>query len=754
MNKIFPLLLKHRKITIAIILLITILLGLQIGKLKINSDIFSSLPKDDPAAVLYRAIGEKYQGSSIGIIILESKNLYSYKTLADVAKITEIVQNTDGVQSVTSITSIINIKSDEAGIEIGNLVDPYNIPQTSDEIKKLKEVIESNQMYHGAIVSKDGKSTIIMFTIDSGVNQEKVGIEIKDKIGASNFDQTIHYGGLPMMMQELSSIIFTDMLWLIPLVVLILLLILFLSFKSFKAAILPLITVGIATIWTLGIMGLFGYEISMIGGMIPVILFAVGSAYAIHVVNHISENIQENYIEGIITSLKYLILPVFLSSLTTVFGFLSFIFGSYLTMIKEFGAFCALGTFFSFLLAILFIPTIVSFFPITQKKVIKKETFLSKFILKPLSNVITRHPKYILLFWSVIVTLGVIGTFQIDRSTNLATFFKKESQTRISEITLQEKFGGSAPVYIIFKGDIQDPKVLLKMKEVSNFLKKNRYISNTTSVADLIEQMNNGMGEGLQIPNDRAKIEQLWFLLEGQEIMNQLVSENLDEAIIQSRFASSSTKETQKFIHEVEAYIGVNKIENLDIQLSGMPSVYANMDKSLLNSQLSSLAIAIVLVLVLVSISLKSIKLGLLGIIPILVTVTAIFGFMGFSSIALDVATVSVASIVLGIGIDYSIHTITSFNFFMQQTHNLQDAIQKTILLTGKSILINAVSVSVGFSILVFAHLVPMQYMGLLVAISMIFSAAGALTLLPVMLIIYNRIKIKHLKIKTNGKHN
>jgi predicted RND superfamily exporter protein len=490
-------------------------------------------------------------------------------------------------------------------------------------------------------------------------------------------------------------------------------------------------------------MAILGYEITMIGGIIPVILFAVGSAYSIHVINHIRENQEEDYRKRILSSLGYLVLPVFLSSLTTVFGFVSFIFGSYLTMIKDFGIFCAVGTFFSFILALTFIPALISFFPTPPRRVSDKESLLTKKFLRPLSSLVLKYPKYVLIFWISLVILGIIGTFKIDRSTNLASFFNKKSETRIAEETLQEQFGGSAPVYVLFKGDVHDPDFLAKMDDFSDFLKTNPHISHVTSIVDLIEQMNEAMGEGRKLPTDRAKIEQLWFLLEGHEVMEQLVSDDLDEAIIQTRFSSINTNDTKKFIDEVEEYIAAHQDENVTIQLSGIPSVYVNMDSSLLKSQLSSLSIAIVLVLLLISISLRSLKLGIMGIVPILVTVSAVFGFMGFTGISLDVATVSVASIVLGIGIDYSIHTISSFNYYFKIKNDIDYAIKNTICIIGKSIMINATAVGLGFSVLLFSHLIPMKFMGLLIAISMLLSSIGALTLLPIMIIINHNYKNK-----------
>lgn len=743
MKKTLSYIIKFRTLILVTILAITLVMGWQMKNLKINSDIISSLPDDDPAAVLYKEIGEKYQGSTIGIIIVNSENLYSAQTIADVATITDIVQSTKGVESVTSLANIINIKTDEYGLEVGNLVDIYALPETEEELMNLKNEVESNEMYKGVIVSNDGKSTIVMFTLATDVNQEEVGKEIKEKIAAQNFSHGITYGGLPMMMQELSTIIFNDMVWLIPSVAILLLIILFLSFKSVRGTILPLITVSIAITWTLGLMAILGYEITMIGGIIPVILFAVGSAYSIHVINHIRENQEEDYRKRILSSLGYLVLPVFLSSLTTVFGFVSFIFGSYLTMIKDFGIFCAVGTFFSFILALTFIPVLISFFPTPPRRVSDKESLLTKKFLRPLSSLVLKYPKYVLIFWISLVILGIIGTFKIDRSTNLASFFNKKSETRIAEETLQEQFGGSAPVYVLFKGDVHDPDFLAKMGDFSDFLKTNPHISHVTSIVDLIEQMNEAMGEGRKLPTDRAKIEQLWFLLEGHEVMEQLVSDDLDEAIIQTRFSSINTNDTKKFIDEVEEYITAHQDENVTIQLSGIPSVYVNMDSSLLKSQLSSLSIAIVLVLLLISISLKSLKLGIMGIVPILVTVSAVFGFMGFTGISLDVATVSVASIVLGIGIDYSIHTISSFNYYFKIKNDIDYAIKNTICIIGKSIMINATAVGLGFSVLLFSHLIPMKFMGLLIAISMLLSSIGALTLLPIMIIINHNYKNK-----------
>ena len=320
-------------------------------------------------------------------------------------------------------------------------------------------------------------------------------------------------------------------------------------------------------------------------------------------------------------------------------------------------------------------------------------------------------------------------------------YFKKDNPTRISEDIMQRKFGGSQPVFVVFEGNMQSPEVLKTMIKTEKYMKQSPDISTTQSVADLIEQMNDVMGEGKRIPDEQDKIEQLWFLLDGQDIMPQLVTDELDKGIIQSRLISYDSKNMQIFVDYMNKFIQENSTENCKIQLTGMPSVYVKMDKSLFESQMSSLAIALVLVLVIVGLILRSFSKGVYATIPIIATITILFGFMGYVGISLDVATVLVASVALGIGIDYSIHIITHFNHALKETRDINKALEDTILLSGKAIVINVVSVAAGFLVLIFSQMVPLQNFGMLVALSMIGSGLGALTLLPVVLILANRRK-------------
>ena len=344
--------------------------------------------------------------------------------------------------------------------------------------------------------------------------------------------------------------------------------------------------------------------------------------------------------------------------------------------------------------------------------------------------------------------ISIGGMFLIKTSVNMADYFKKDNPTRVSEDIMQKKFGGSLPVFVVFKGDMQSPKVLKMMISTEDYLEQSPDISTTQSVADLVEEMNDAMGEGKKIPDSKRQIQDLWFLLDGQDIMEQLVSKKLDEGIIQARFASADSKAMENFVEYMNKFIKDNSTADCTIELTGMPSVYVKLNDSLVRSQFSSLIIAILFVLVIVGLLLKSFTKGIYSTIPIIATIVILFGFMGYAGIALDIATVLVASIALGIGIDYSIHTITHYNHSYSDTGDINEAIETTLMVSGKAIIINVVSVAAGFLVLLFSQMVPLQNFGLLVALSMFGSGLGALTLLPVILILTYRKKANNIKIK------
>ena len=306
---------------------------------------------------------------------------------------------------------------------------------------------------------------------------------------------------------------------------------------------------------------------------------------------------------------------------------------------------------------------------------------------------------------------------------------------------MEAKFGGSKPVFAVFKGEVQSPELLNGMLEFSTYLKETGYVTSTQSIADVVAKLNLALGGETPIPEEMSYVQQLWFIL-GQQDLSQLITEDLDQALIIGKFNNEGQANIEDFKKHVNAYLEEHTSDDYTIQVTGMPYVNAQLDKSLVKSQLTSLIIAVILVIALVSFIFKSLLEGLYASVPIIATIAVLYGVMGLTGIPLNVVTVLVASVAMGIGIDYSIHYITHFNDALKREFEINNAVEEAIMISGKAILINFISVSAGFLILIFSDLMPMVYFGILIALSMLGSSMGALTLLPAILLLGKRRRL------------
>lgn len=743
-NNISKQIIRFRWFIVIAVAVCTAFFGVQLKNLTIDADVLSSLPDDDKHAVLLKKIGQNFGGNRMGIVILETDNIYQKSVIEHIRILTDSIEKIEGISSVSSLSNIINIKGGDFGIEIGRLVDEYELPDSQEEFDALRTNIAANPMYNGSIVSEDETSCLVVFTLEDRANVNEVARRVLNKTQALNLPEKLYYIGSPMLITYISELMKNDLVKLLPIAFLLIAIILFVSFKSIKGVILPLLSAVIAIIWSLGTMSLLGFSMSMISNNIPIILLAVGSAYTIHVVNRVNELSKSGSADVVRLALNYVMAPVILAALTTAIGFISFVFGAYLEMIVDFGLFTALGTFIACVMAVFFVPALLSIFPQKVKKESvnnPKISILSKRVLSPLVNLLFFRPRAILLIWLLVIVGSLSGIMFIKRSVDIQDYFKKGNPTREAERIMVEKFGGTKPVFVHFEGNMQDPEVLKTMISASEYMEQSPDIYTSMSVAKLISEIHMAITGERTIPEDIAMIEQMWFLLDGNEIMQRFVNEDLTEGIIISKFKSPDNQSKIVFAKYMDQFIQENSRENCKIEVTGMPFVDITMDRSLINSQLGSISIAIIFVIIIVGFMLRSLRNGLHASLPIMAAITMLFGIMGLTGISLNIATVLVASVALGIGIDYSIHIISHFNENYAKTGQLEQSLKDTILISGRAIVINVISVSAGFLVLVFSEMVPLQYFGILIAISMVSSSLAAMTLLPAILIIIHKNK-------------
>jgi len=735
MQKLASLILRFRLLIISMALLITIALGINLKDIKINSDVTTYLPASDESVKLFKYIGQEYGTSWTAIIIVESNETFSKQTIEHIYKITDTLRYFEGIEYVSSLTNILDIKTTEDGFEISRLIDEYALPQTEKELTHLKSYTLSKDIYKGQLISEDARFSLILCQISAEHDKNKMAQEIKNIVKSFNFPEKFYFEGMPFQVYSIMKYVIDDLIILTPLIVIIILLTLYLSFRSFRGVLLPIIAVAMGIIWTLSLMTLLGIKLSPLSDALPVVLFAVGSAYGIHVVNRIKFHVtsSENKKQQLTQAFSEVGLAVILAGLTTFVGFLSFIFNSYLTIVKEFGIFAALGVAFTLFISITFIPAVISYLPVEKQNKEKKKFNFSIIdtFLKWLSLVVIKKRK--LIFYSVLIIMmfSFIGMPLIKRKVDIIEYFKPKSDIRNSAQIMNTEFGGSLPVQIVVKGDILTPETLQKMDDVAAFIQSLDGISNVRSVADFVKQMNDAMGEGNKIPDSREKIANLWFMLEGDEIITQMLNYSKDEAVM---YATMKNIEAQKMHHvndTINNYLKSLSTPLLSFKATGLQSIYSNLNDSMMKNLIQSMILAFIFIFLTMLFLLRSVKGALIGMITLFFSVAFIFGFMGFTGIALDIATILIASVTVGIGIDYSIHFVSSYKMYLSQNYGIDEAIQNTIKTTGKAIVINVITIIMGFLVLLFANLIPLQQLGILIAVTMFCSGFGSITLMP-----------------------
>ena len=939
--------LKWRLTIILLSAIISIFMVIGFHKLRVESDISKWLKQDSPEIQSLKYISEIFGGTDLAMVAIETENVFTYPVLQVLAELQKSYETVEGVSGVTSLMNIVDIRGTESGIEVSTLIDKFNIPETPDSLKKLRNYVLSRDIYSGKIVSTDGRIALFLIKLKRDVEKPAVADKIRnitEKIlKDSRLSVKVYYSGSPMLIKEINKYILGDMKRLVPFVIVVVLVVLFLGMRTWEGVVLPLGVVLLSSLWSMSLMAWLNIPLSVISNTIPVLLIAIGTAYGIHVITRYKRNTEKGVLRenGIKATLREVSTPVFLAALTTITAFLSFL-GSYIRTISHFGIFTALGVFFSMLLSLLLIPAVLSYLRIPRsiEERIGMKTLWYEKMSRKFSEVILKHERITVMAGILILVLGIVGLTRLKTSASLMDYFPKKSELRKSTELLRNEFGGDIPVYVLVKGDLKNPLVLDEMLQFEKYMRIHSDISFPQSVANLIARMNDVLMGVKAIPETKSQVENLTFMLEGQALLSQLVNSDYSEGIIQanaslSAYAKIKTYLEHKFVKNIisvkldtvkdakeeilsywsgkiaeriiwdlrywqkdtlwdaphlkdtlhslyslkihaskelieelsqsfseyfEEEAGVflssskiqklvkeflNEVQNRNIDTtklnrmvkkyiprslveedpemvgytqdrlmsiviekmkahriqeiysriahlfpddlnrnkefvdeikgeiftflreeigvplnilnvstkdtvkigviySGLLPVEKKIDENLFQSQIRSLLIALFVVTLLVSIQLKSFSAGFITVSPIILVVAINFGIMGFFGIKLDSGTMMVASIAIGIGIDYAIHFISHFKEEYRKTGDVIESLHTTIHEKGRAIVVNALTVGLGFLILVFANLVPVRNFGWLLALTMLTSATLALSFLPALILIAKKSFIKN----------
>ena len=730
---------------ISFTLLLTIFFMWKINELKIDPGLRSLVPKDHKIVKNMELAEDLFSSNEIVVIAVESENLISEQILDKYSSLHDSLVNIPSVSRVASIYSQKYIVPDDGGFEIQKILN--KIPEDSLETSAFIEKIQASEII-GSLISAELNIMCFIAQITAPTDFDEIAFRenLFQIIDSFKGIEDIYIASSIISAAESIDSVKRDMRTFTPIALGLMILLLILSFRSWTGTFLPLFVVGFSILWTFGLMAWLDISVPIIGGLIPIMLIAIANNYGIHIISHYYEftklDINLDRVEILKRTMKRLGMPIFLAGFTTVISFLSLVTHE-LSKVREIGLLVSFGIAVSFFLSLLLIPAILILVP--------RPTYLGKEkSLETVNNFLVNWGKFFVKnrvpFLAVLFSIMFIFSFGI-RDITIDTvpdnYFPKDSKIRRSSAVISEVFGGSTQLNILIEGDIYDPLSLKHIDKLMSHIKeKNSIVSSTYSIADVVKKMhysfNNGNADSLKIPSSRELIEQYMFLysIAGEDndfdlILNDTDDPNYTQGFV--RIKKVSTVDLMALVDDTEDYIKSNYYDGQPINpmLSGPAALLGAVSHSVIRGQIISLGIASIILFSIMALVFRSLIGGVLASLPMLLAVILIFGLLGNFSIPLNMTTSLLTCILVGVGIDYSVHFLWHLREHLREGDNLDDAISNTMKVSGKGILFNGISVIVGFSVLMFSVFMPLKEFSILIMASIGFCLIGGMAILP-----------------------
>lgn len=751
MDRLTRWILRWPKTTLVLILLFTVAFAVGIPRLQIDNSVDSMLPANHPARILYDKVNDTFGGTDILIVALKSDDVFSVSTLNQVIELTGKFEAVPGVDKVVSLSTVKRMQGSGGDLIVRDLMP--TVPADARARAELRDYVLGNALYVDNVISSDGHYAGFIIELAPDADDSAVYGAIREITGSQQNASDFYVAGGPAVNAEMSIAMKSDLVRLIPFVVLVLALVLYLSLRTLQGVFLPLVVVLISTIWTVGLMAWTRTTMAMISTTLPVMLIAIGVADAIHILTdyYVGVGAGKDKREAIRLVMRHIGLAVVLTSITTLVGFLS-LGTSPVRQVMQFGLFVGFGVMAALAVTLTMIPAVLELSKVPSG-IIKRAARTqrrTKLALAPWLNwvakVVVIHRKAIVVVGIGIFLLAAIGGTRLTVETNTLRFFRPDSPVRQATEVVDKSFGGSENLSLIVDGDIKSPQVLNSMLALQNWAEGLPQVGYTVSIADYVAQINESLHDNDPaqhvIPQTRNAVAQEILLYEmsgDPSDFSRVVNYNYDEARIAMRMESLTSSQLGALVDEIDSHAVKTASGEFGVKITGSSYLFKVLTDLLVHGQVLSLLVSLFGVALVVGLIFRSLRFGLLSMIPLGFTITLNFGVMGWLGIPLDTATTMIASIAIGIGVDYTVHFLSKYRRERREGVVPHDAVSETIRTVGRPIIYNAVAVAAGFAVLLFSSFGPIATLGALVAVTMGISALAALTLLPAALLMIKK---------------
>ncbi len=725
----------------------------------IDNDVTAWFAKDDPVYRDYERFRHEFAGTRALIIALRVEAadspglLFSRATLKLIEQITGDIERVDTVQQVHSLATATIVRAlpvaatagddspDEGGLDVRPLLENLD----GRDPAEIKRLALDDELIRGDLISNDARTTAIIVTFDEDrIDEVRAGvIERIHEIVDPKLPPGIaaYYNGSLEISETYNRVTLDNQRKFTPPILLFTVIAIYVSFRSWRKTALTMFAVLISVLWTLGLYSLLGYSYNVLASMLVPLIVVLAIADDVHIMQHWDEERRHGDVEQAFKrTVAHLAAPLLGASATTALGMLSLATSS-VVAVRAFGVGSAVGIMVDFVISLVLMPTLL---PLVRAET--EEAPHERYFIAPLRRVARfacAHPGRVLAGSLIVCALAAAGVTRLRVDTNHIAFCSAGHPLGRAARVLDRELGGVYSFQIMLEGppeSMATPDTLQRMDRVEQALRGFPHVRKVMAVADYVKrinrELNDGRPEASVIPARADTIAQELFVFalggEGRHELERFVASDYSRAQISIKLEAMSSDLLLDYVESAdrlakEAFAGTN----ISVLTTGSGRLFSTLDRYLVMSQVSSFGTAFFTVFGVIFLVFRSLRFGLLTIAPNLLPVLAVLGVMGFLDISMNIATVMVASVALGIVDDDTIHFINRYRREVVAGATTDGAIEIATAHEGRASLTTAIINSAGYAVLLLSEYKPTAWFGGLLSLTMATAFLAEVFILP-----------------------
>lgn len=751
LNSLFNFLIKKSVLALALLLLLIGALLYQIPHFSLDASSDSLALEGDDNLALFEKTQETFQTSNSSLVIsytteegvLDSKQIEYLRSLRD---------DLLALERVSSVTSILDVPLFQSPpLSLMELTGgAITIDNGKAEMSFIADEFSNGPLYANNLVSLDGKTSALLISlkeVDKSIEDVNKALadavqSIRTTMKSYRNNAQLYLGGVPMIRNDIITYIASDLVLFSLAVVLVMATMLALIFRGIRWVLLPIgISVTAALIMT-GVLGVLGWKVTVISSNFFSLLLVMTLSVTIHLVVRFKELAQQTP-EADVKALTLLTLqqmskPCLFTTLTTIAAFASLMISDVRPVI-DFGWMMAIGVTIALTLSFLTFPTLMSLLP--KPKIAKHSTEFT--FTNTLANFTHQYGNQLIIALILIVTIALIGVSKLSVENRFIDYFKKSTEIHQGLSLIDQQLGGTMSLEIVFDDMASDYWVddvlredVHKIHQYLDDLDATGKVLSIDTLMQILTQANAGMpptGFLLML----AKNQMPDFARE--QVLDPYLSESENQLRVVARIRETDDSlKRNELINEVRAHL-VNEFSLApdSFRMTGVFVLYNNLLQSLFESQIKTIALVFAMIFAMFLFIFRSVSLSILALIPNTLPSLLILGIMGLANIPLDLMTITIAAIAIGIGVDNAIHYIHRFRTEFRVDQDYLATMYRSHASIGLAMFYTSITVTIGFLVLALSNFIPSIYFGIFTAIAMLSAVLANLTLLPKLLLMF-----------------